>query len=333
MILYILLGIVPALGILALVLSRPHRGPAAAAATSWVQFRSQGKAAGFSFSEISRLKAIVEQSGKMNPLSLFQSAELLDYCIRSLAQTTRANGDKNQAQQNFIARLYECRKKVEAGGQKQGLVSSREIEAGQNLRVVSDSVIYRSQVIKNTDQYILATRPVNPELRSAPVWQGRKISVYFWKEEDAGYVFDCQVLGEALFKGTTAIQISHSNALFRTQKRRSLRVKTHKSTYLYILNDTAPSATLETKPGLKCFVEDLSDTGCAVTIGGKADKGLRVKLQLELDKRPFSISGTVRSVDYNRETNRSLLHIEADPLSLEVKNAIFAEMFSAVSSK
>ena len=173
MILYILLGIFPVLGILALILSHPHRGPAASA--SWLQFRSQGKAAGFSFSELSRLRAMVEQSGKMNPFSLFQSTELLDYCIRSLVRTTPAGGANSPAQQNFIARLYECRKKIGARGQKQGLVSSREIEAGQNLRVVSDSAIYRSQVIKNTSEHILATRPVNPELRSAPVWQGRKI--------------------------------------------------------------------------------------------------------------------------------------------------------------
>jgi hypothetical protein len=45
------------------------------------------------------------------------------------------------------------------------------------------------------------------------------------------------------------------------------------------------------------------------------------------------MSGTVLSVDYNGETNRSLLHIEADPLSQEAKNAIFAEMFSASSAK
>jgi hypothetical protein len=80
-------------------------------------------------------------------------------------------------------------------------------------------------------------------------------------------------------------------------------------------------------------VEDLSDTGCAVTIGGKAGKGLRVKLQFELDKKPFSMSGVVRSADYNGETNLSLLHIEADPLSQEAKNAIVAEMFDAMPSK
>jgi c-di-GMP-binding flagellar brake protein YcgR len=140
-------------------------------------------------------------------------------------------------------------------------------------------------------------------------------------------------LDEVFVKGTAAIQISHSDSLFRTQKRRSLRIKTHKSTYLYILNDKTASDTLETKPGLKCFVEDLSETGCAVTIGGKASQGMRVKLQFELDKKPLSMSGTVRSVEYSEETNRSLLHIEADSLSPEMKNSIFGEMFNAMPVK
>jgi c-di-GMP-binding flagellar brake protein YcgR len=327
MIVYILLGILPVLGILVLVLSRPPKKPDGPA--SWSQFRAQGKAAGFSFSELVRLKAVVERSGKANPLSLFQSAELMDYCIRSLAKTQ----DGSPAPQDFMAKLYECRKKIGTGGAQQGITSTREIEVGQNLRVVADSVIYRSQVVKNADQYILASKPVNPELRSAPVWLGRKISIYFWKEEDAGYVFDCQVLDEVLFKGSATIKIGHSSNLFRTQKRRSLRVKTHKSSYLYILNDFTASNTLENKPGLKCFVEDISDTGCSVTVGGRAGKGLRVKLQFELNKKPFIMIGTVRSAEYDGETKRSLLHIEADPLSQEAKNAIFAEMFDAAPSK
>jgi c-di-GMP-binding flagellar brake protein YcgR len=330
MIVYVLLGILPVLGILLLALNRPPKKKNGL--ISWAQFRAQGKEAGFSFSEIVRLKAVAERSGKANPLSLFQSPELMDYCIRSLVKA-QDGGQDSPAPQNFMTKLYECRKKMGTGGAKQGLITTREIEVGQNLRVVADSVIYRSQVVKNSDQYILASKPVNPELRSAPVWLGRKIAIYFWKEEDAGYVFDCQVLDEVLFKGSATIKIGHSSNLFRTQKRRSLRVKTHKPSYLYILKDFTASDALETKPGLKCFVEDLSDTGCSATVGGKAGKGLRVKLQFELNKKPFIMIGTVRSAEYNGETNRSLLHIEADPLSQEAKNAIFAEMFDAAPSK
>jgi c-di-GMP-binding flagellar brake protein YcgR len=330
MVLYVLLGILPVLGIVMLILNLPARK---AASVSRLHFRSQGRAAGFSSAEIRRLGELVGQSGKPDPYSLFQSPELMDHCIRSLARTLRESGGTDLDLQILVERLYECRKRIQTEGSGQGLISSREIEEGQNLRVISDSVMYRSQVLKNTDQYMLISRPVNPEQRSAPVWQGRKISVYFWKEEDAGYVFDCNVLDEVRVKGFASLRLSHSNALLRTQKRRSLRVKTHKSTYLYVISDMIPPNRLETEPGLKCFVEDISDTGCSVSIGGKADKGLRVKLQFELDRRPFIMSGTVRSAEYNGETNRSLLHIEADPLSQEAKNAIFAEMFEAMPLK
>jgi c-di-GMP-binding flagellar brake protein YcgR len=331
MIVYVLLGILPALGVVVLAMSRPKKNPELY--VSLLQFRAQGKAAGFSSAEIKLLKTMVEQSGRINPLSLFQSTELIDQCIRSLVRSERIAGNKDPVRQNLVERLYEYRKQIEIEAPKQKTLSSREIEAGQNLRVVADSVIYQSQVIKNTEQHILATRPVNPNMRSTPVWQGRNVSIYFWKEGDAGYVFDSDILGEALFKGAMAIQIGHTNNLFRSQKRRSPRVKVHKSTYLYLLNDAVSVDALETKPGLKCFVEDISDTGCAVTVGGRASKGLRVKLQFELNKKPFCMSGTVRSVGYNGETNRSLLHIEADPLSQEARNAIFAEMFDVMPSR
>jgi c-di-GMP-binding flagellar brake protein YcgR len=327
------LGLVPALLILLLILNRPQK-KAAAPGTSWRQFRAQGKAAGFSFREISLLKMIVQQSETPDPVSLFQSPDLTDFCIRFLTRTMRASGSNSPERQDFIAKLYEHRKKIEAEGSRQRLTSSREIEAGQNLRVVIDtSAIYRSQVIKNTQDYLLATRPVSLKPRPAFSWLGQKLAIYFWKEEDAGYVFDCEVLDEMFVKGSAAIKISHSDSLFRTQKRRSPRVKTHKLTYLYLLNDSAPSDTLETKPGLRCFVEDLSDTGCSVTIGGRVSPGVRVKLQFELDGKPFTMSGAVRSAEYNKETSRSLLHIQADPLTQEAKHALFGELFSAAPAK
>ena len=171
------------------------------------------------------------------------------------------------------------------------------------------------------------TRPTNPKAVTTLSWAGQQLSIYFWKEGDAGYVFDCAVLDEVYVQGVAAIQVSHSDSLFRAQKRKSIRIKTHKSSFLYILNHQTASNKLEPMPGLKCFVEDLSDTGCSVTIGGKANPGMRVKLQFVLNNNPLNMSGTVRSVEYDEETNRSLLHIEGDPLNQETKNSIFGEIF------
>jgi c-di-GMP-binding flagellar brake protein YcgR len=327
MILYILIGIVPVLGLMVLLLHYPH-GETKRTGVSRVQFYSKGKAAGFSPKEINTLKNIARQSVIGDYTTLFQSPEQMDACIRTLVRTIRASGDEDPVKQEFLTKLYEYRKKIEVDTPKPGITSSREIAEGQTLRVViNNAVVYQSRVLKNNYQYILIIRPVNPKITTSLSWVGQKLSIYFWKEEDAGYVFDCDVLDEVYIKGAVALQISHSDSLFRTQKRKSVRLRTHKTAYLYILNKNDVSNKQETVPGLKCYVEDLSDTGCSVTIGGKAVRDMRVKLQFELDKKAFSMSGTVRSVEYNEETNRSLLHIEADPLKPESKNSVFGELF------
>ncbi|MDR1596753.1 MAG: PilZ domain-containing protein [Treponema sp.] len=327
MILYVLIGIVPVLGIIVLLLHHPQ-GAAKGAGISRTQFYINGKAARFSSREINTLRNIARQSVIGDYTSLFQSPEQMDACIRTLVGTMRASGDEDPVKQEFLTRLYEYRKKIEVDRPKPGITTSREIAEGQPLRVViNNTAVYRARVLKNNYQYVLITRPINPKITTTLSWVGQKLSIYFWKEGDAGYVFDCDVLDEVYIKGAIALQISHSDSLFRTKKRKSVRIKTHKTSYLYILDENDTSNKLETVPGLKCYVEDLSDTGCSVTIGGKAVRDMRVKVQFELDKKAFNMSGTVRSVEYNQEKNRSLLHIEADPLKQESKNSIFGKLF------
>jgi c-di-GMP-binding flagellar brake protein YcgR len=211
---------------------------------------------------------------------------------------------------------------------KNGISDSRQISEGQVLRVlVSGSGVYRSQIIKNTNQYLTISRPSSNKLPGSFSWTGLKISVYFWREDDAGYVFDSEVLDEVYSKGLASLKISHAASLFRTQKRKSVRVKLHKSAFLYLLTSEEDANKFETNPGLKCFLEDLSDTGCAITIGGKAASGLRVKMQFALNNTPIVMGGTVRSVEFKEDVNRSLLHIEADPLPIEIRNRILGEVF------
>jgi hypothetical protein len=171
------------------------------------------------------------------------------------------------------------------------------------------------------------SRPVSQK-NAAPIsWQGTKISVYFWRENDAGYVFDSEVLDEVISSGVSALKIDHSDSLFRTQKRTSTRMKMHKQAFLYLIKDNKPSYKLEIDPGLRCFIEDLSDTGCAVVVAGKTESGLRVKIQFALDNIPVCISGVVRSTSFKADTNRSVLRIEADPMPMEIRNHILGQMF------
>jgi c-di-GMP-binding flagellar brake protein YcgR len=211
---------------------------------------------------------------------------------------------------------------------KHGISNSRQISDGQNLRIlIKGTGVFKSQLVKNAHDFLTVSRPTSEKMSNTFPWEGKNLSVYFWRDEDAGYVFDTDVLDEVFSKGLAALKISHSDSLFRTQKRKSIRIRMHRAAFLYPVINEENALTLETNPGLKCFIEDLSDAGCAIAIGGKASADFRAKVQFTINNVPICMSGTVRSVEYKEEPNRSLLHIEADPLPIEVRNKILGEIF------
>jgi len=305
---------------------------------NWVSFFAKGKEAGFSFKEVEMLRHLAVQCNLDDPISLFWSQSQLDMCIHAMVRGIKMSGESDeQGTQDFLSKLYDYRKLIEMNkrSSKGGISNSHQITEGQVLQIVMKGAsksagVFRSQVIRTTNQYITISRPMNNKNSSAS-WHGASISVYFWKDDDAGYVFDTKVLDEIYSKGISSLKIAHNDKLLRTQKRNSIRIKIHKAAFLYLAEDGEPPHKLELDPGLKCFLDDLSDTGCAVEVGGKADPGLRVKVQFALGDAPVCMTGTVRSISYNEEANRSILHIEAETLPMEMRNHILGEVFGTVT--
>ena len=315
------------LGLLFFVVSRSKKEGKA----SWVQFFVKGREAGFSFKEIEMLRHLAIQCSLEFPNTLFESQSQLDKCIHSLVRSIKMSDEtEERGAQDFLSKLYDYRKKIEIDKStiKNSISNSRHISEGQILRVlVTGSGVFRSQVIKNTNEYMTISRPVNKKNPSNMPWAGTQISVYFWRADDAGYVFDSEVLDEVYSLGYPALKITQGKSLFRTQKRKSIRTKLHKAAFLYLAPNHEPPHKIEIDPGMKCFLEDISDTGCAVTVGGKAEPGLRVKVQFALNNAAMCITGTVRSTEFKEDANRSTLHIEAETLPIEIRNHILGEVF------
>ena len=294
-------------------------------------FFVKGKEAGFSNQELEMLNQFASKSNIEDKSSIFSSQTQLDICIRSIISSMKMSGGGNDHEtQNFLTKLYDFRKAIEFNkpSNKHGISNSRQINEGQILKILVGGVgVFKSQVVKNTYQYMTISRPVNTKNTAAFSWEGSKISVYFWKEDDAGYVFDSNVTDEVFSLGISSLKINHSEALFRTQKRSSIRIKLNKPAFLYLAEDRELSYVLETNPGLVCFIDDISDTGCAVIVNGKADSGLRVKIQFSLDNAPVCMTGIVRSTNYNEKKEQSVLRIEAENLPNIMRNRILGEVF------
>ena len=299
---------------------------------NWIQFFAKGKEAGFSMKDMEQLRRLVSICQISDPVSIFRSRSQFEKIIRSMVNTLHSSGDYNdQTIQYFLSKLFDYYNEIEmqSAENKTRITSSRQITEGQALRIlVPGTGVYKSEVVKNSGNYLSISRPTNTKLNSSIEWLGLKISVYFWREDDAGYVFDSEVVDEVFSKGVSALKIDQNDSLFRTQKRKSMRVKFRKPAFLYLVNDIENPHKLEKAAGLNVMMDDISDTGCAFKVMGQVSTGTRFKAQFLLNKIPVCVPGTVRSVDYDKESNISIIHMEADTLPIGIRNFILCEVFN-----
>jgi c-di-GMP-binding flagellar brake protein YcgR len=299
---------------------------------NWIQFFKKGKEAGFTIKDMEQLRQLAAACKIEEPASIFTSQKQFEIIIRSMVNSKRLSREINDFQvQDFLSKLFDYCKKIEMSSieNKVRINDSRQISEGQHLRVlVQGTGVYKSEVIKNFGNYLTISRPVSSKSSPSMQWIGIKMSIYFWREDDAGYVFDTEVIDEVFSKGISSLKVEHNESLFRTQKRKSPRVKFNKAAFLYMVKELDNPHRLEKLTGLRCMLDDISDSGCAFRVNGQATSGLRLKVQFSLDRIPLCIPGTVRSVDYNPQANTSLVHMEADPLPIGTRNHILCEVFN-----
>jgi c-di-GMP-binding flagellar brake protein YcgR len=323
MVLLVLLSIL-VIALLVALLNVAMRG---AKRYSWVEFYLRAREAGMSMPEARQLREAAVLSGLGDPTNILWSPRDMDRALAVLSASLKRDGrDRGREGVLLMDKAYALRKGIEFEQPrfKYGIRSSRQIGAGQRLRILVHGIgVFGATVIDNHQRYLVVSYPAGGRLPKDWVWKGKKVSVYFWRREDAGYVFDSYVIDDLRIRSVPVLQVSHSEALLRTQKRKSVRARSRIPAFLYLLKRIEGAYEKpERVPGLRAVVQDLSEDGAAVAIGGKAHPGLQVKLQFGLEERSVVMSGTVRSVDFDAEANRSVLHVEAVKPSPRMRNAI-----------
>ncbi|MBU0926415.1 MAG: PilZ domain-containing protein [Spirochaetes bacterium] len=298
-----------------------------------LEYFARGKEVGFTLSEAKAILDMARIAGVPDPTSALWSIRELDACIKAFGKKFRAEGkERDRSTLRFMEKVYEFRKRLEfeQPKYKAGITSSRYIRANQRIRILVEGIgVYSSTVIDSNERYLVVSYPVGARIPANFQWKGSRISVYFWRQEDAGYVFDTYVLEDLRIRDIPVLQLGHSESLLRTQKRKSLRVRSRMPAYLYLLKRLEGAYEKpERVPGLKCVVQDVSEDGVSVLIGGKAKVGLLVKAQFYIGDDQIVVSGTVKGTEYDAEKNQSLLHVEAMLPSPRMRNMIRSHVYN-----
>jgi c-di-GMP-binding flagellar brake protein YcgR len=299
----------------------------------WIQFYTKGKESGFTIHEINLLRKVAVENRLENPTSLFWSIKQLDRSIKGMVIKFRSEGSEDSdTSVGFLSKLFDFRRRVELNLPKYtiGLKTSRKMATGQRVKITLPGVgTYGAAVVENLRKHLALSYPEGPKLPQGFSWKGQKINIYFWRLDDAGYVFESKVIDDFYDQKYPIIHISHSDNLVRSQKRRSVRVETNKPAVLYPLKSTEQaSEEVETMPGLKCRLLDVSEDGAAILVGGRAKVGLTLKVQFSIDGGPLVMSGVVKGVNFNQKKNQSILHVQAIPLKPKTRNRVLSYVYN-----
>ena len=120
--------------------------------------------------------------------------------------------------------------------------------------------------------------------------------------------------------------------MIRSQKRNAIRAKCKIYGDLYILKDKVIDYNaVESVPGYRCLIEDISENGALIKIGGKGMPNVRIRLQFKLDDKLIDMFGIVHNVEFDEESNQSKLHFECIHTEPEMRNIILAYVYNILT--
>lgn len=289
----------------------------------------------FSLSEIAMLWKLAKSTGIDEPLSLYVSDKAISKCVAMIVENAKKNHTENEPKvQQFLSKLYKFRTKVElSADNRRGLKSTRQLDSKQKLRIIlKGSGIFSSMIVNNASEIAIMVPVQNGRIAiPANEWIGKDINIYLWRKGDAAYVFDTRVLRSGVFLGRQVLFLRQSEEITRMQKRRSIRTECNINAQFYLIKETVTDfLRIETAPGYKCLIEDISSDGALIRVGGKGVPNVQMKLQFELDETLVVMYGTVRSVEFNQASNQSRLHIECTHIEPNMRNAILTFVYKVI---
>ena len=300
-----------------------------------IDFYLTGLDDGFKISEIHLLYKVAVESELEEPKALFISVPALNRSIASILRNAKIRRTENTPMvQNFLTKLYRYRTKVELDPKNSNsLKSTRGLKPGQKIKVLLKGTgVFSSSVINSGRELVIALpRLKNAIPFSGKDWIGKKVSIYLQRTGDAGYVFDTEVHNSVQYASKNALYVGHTENIMRFQKRKSVRTACNIKAMLYLPSiELANHIEPESFPGLRCLIEDISEEGALVRIGGIGRKDIAIKLQFELGTRLIVMYGIVKGIEYNQELNQSRMHFSCMEISTESKNAILSYVYNVM---
>lgn len=246
--------------------------------------------------QASALENLVQLCKVKQPFMVFSSSQVLDDVLRrgvfSLENQKEMPEEEKEKRKAVIFRIKQT---MERNGGRGGPVhSSQSIKPGQAVVLAPEgSPQLQSKVVSNMKDFLAIAAPTSAGKAETRWKRGTPLSVFFWKDSEAGYSFSTKILAYDTIRSVSCILVQHSKTLRKDQRRKAKRKDVVRSCYFYPVRiietaegrKTVKKAVIEEKKRSLGSVVDLSVGGCAIRTINPFETGKLIMVEFELEHR------------------------------------------------
>lgn len=287
---------------------------------SSAMFRREARRIGLSRPAGAVLENLVRMCRLKQPLLVFTSPSLLDDTLKKgLYSLDNSRDISPEDKESRKAMIFQIKQTIERNARRDvSLRSTTLLRPGQLLTITPEgSTAFPSKVVSNMKDFLTVSAPARPAGADTRWMRGTTLSVYLWRDNDAGYSFVSKVLGYDTVKGVPSVLIQHSRTLRREQRRRNRRREIMRQCFFYPIRivESGQGRTLERKASVETskralgIVVDLSSGGCAIESLNPFNRGMLIMVEFDIDRQaPIRAFGKVIQV-HRKQSRGGVMHV------------------------
>ena len=289
--------------------------------------------------EVNLLRHLIGICGIEFPDRVFTSFELFNTCLEEHGPDVPGLVSEADAK-----RLRLIRNRIFFGERSRlaPIRTTHELKSNQwlHLRRISTGEVFMAPVVEAGASGLLVATPRDGSdyIELDP---GEKFDVYFWRDRDASYQFETEVLGQTGARYLIT-SLKHVEDVERIQRRQFHRIDTSILVSAVPvtreeLDKTSRGEAVDTggHPGLRAYVVDISGSGFALASRTALSPNDLVYLELPTNKGKearIPIIGKILNVTKREHTGESLMHAEFVGLSADRHEKIFQFIYAHAGS-
>jgi len=284
--------------------------------------------------EIMLLRHLISTCGIRFPDRLFTSFELFNACLEE-----QGPGASGALTESDVERFRIIRNKVFFGERSRvaPIKTTRELKANQwlHLKRLANGKVFMTPVVEAGPSGLLVATP-RIKGRYLEIKHGEQFDIYFWRDRDASYHFESEVIAQSGLHFLITI-FKHVEDIERIQRRHYHRVDTSIPVVVTVITreeldrlNQGEDVIQKHQTGLRAYVVNISGSGFALAAHSAFSPNdlLCFELAAEEDDSDISVIGKILHVSERKVTGEFLMHAEFVGLSSDTRERIFRFIYS-----